>query len=244
MNDIILVILTVFFGTFTATTLGFGKGLIVMPILTILLGIDMAAPLTAMAMLTSQILVILWFRSNISFKDVMLLIIPAALGIPAGLLIITVVDESILRPILGVLILLYVGYRVFQPELTPMDPAPKPLTWGAGFVSGMLTGAYNTPGPPVVIYGDVCCWEKNRFRVNLQSFFIFCSALTLVGHLVQGRLTTSLVGMYGWVALGIFGGMAAGIVLDPYIPSNVFKRLVQILLTVIGITMIWSVFSL
>ncbi len=242
MNEIILVILTVFFGTFTAATLGFGKGLIVMPILTILLGIDMAAPLTALAMLTSQILVILWFRSSISFKDVMPLIIPAALGIPAGLLIITVVNEAILRPILGLLILFYVAYRVFQPELTPMDPAPRPLTWGAGFISGLLTGAYNSPGPPVVIYGDVCCWEKERFRVNLQSFFIFCSTLTLVGHFVQGRLTADLWGMYGWVFAGILSGLAAGIALDRFIPAQLFKRLVQLLLTVIGLSMIWSVF--
>ena len=132
MNDIILVILTVFFGTFTATTLGFGKGLIVMPILTIVLGIDMAAPLTAIAMLTSQILVILWFRSSISFKDVMPLIIPAALGIPAGLLIITVVDEAILRPILGVLIMplssafslpfsSYFCYLTYAPEKRQAD---------------------------------------------------------------------------------------------------------------------------
>lgn len=242
MMEIIFIILTVFVGTFTATTLGFGKGLIVMPILTVLLGLDLAAPLTGMAMLTSQILIILWFRQNISLKDVMPLIIPAALGIPTGLFIITVVDETILRPILGALIILYVIYRVVQPELTPMEPAPRPITWGAGFMSGVLTGAYNAPGPPVVIYGDACCWEKDRFRVNLQSFFIFCSALTLVGHVVQGRVTGSLMGLYVWAFVGVIGGMTAGIMLDKYIPATLFKWLVQILLLVIGVSMIWSVF--
>ncbi|MFK7801164.1 MAG: sulfite exporter TauE/SafE family protein [Anaerolineae bacterium] len=242
MIEPIYIILAIFLGTFTATTLGFGKGLIVMPILTILLGLDTAAPLTAMAMLTSQILVILWFRSSFSLKDVMPLILPATIGIPTGLYIITVIDELILRPILGALIILYMLYRIFQPELTPMDPAPKPLTWAAGFFAGLLTGAYNTPGPPVVIYGDVCCWEKDRFRVNLQSFFIFCSSVTLFGHLLQGRLTASVMMSYGWVLVGIFGGMSAGIMLDKYIPANVFRWLVQILLLVIGATMIWSIF--
>lgn len=243
MNEIILVILTVFFGTFTATTLGFGKGLIVMPLLTILLGLDFAAPLTALAMLTSQILVIMWFRSSLSFGDVWPLIIPAALGIPAGLFIITVVDEAILRPILGVLIILYVFYRIYQPEITPMDPAPKPLTWTAGFASGLLTGAYNSPGPPVVIFGDACCWEKDRFRVNLQTFFIFCSTLTLVGHGVQGRLNMGLMGLYVWVVVGIVTGLATGILLDRFIPENLFKWLVQILLLIIGMSMIWSAFG-
>ena len=242
MTEPIYVILTIFLGTFSATTLGFGKGLIVMPLLTILLGLDAAAPLTAMAMLTSQILVLLWFRGDFSLKDVMPLIVPAAIGIPTGLFIITVVDELILRPILGGLIILYTLYRIFQPELTPMDPAPKPITWASGFAAGMLTGAYNAPGPPVVIYGDICCWEKSRFRINLQSFFIFCSSVTLVGHLIQGRVTGALMVNYMWVVVGILSGMAAGIALDKYIPATVFRWLVQLLLLVSGITMIASIF--
>ncbi|MFT5193551.1 MAG: putative membrane protein YfcA [Candidatus Promineifilaceae bacterium] len=242
MTEIILVILTVFLGTFTATTLGFGKGLIVMPILTILLGITQAAPLTAMVMLTSQILVIIWFRRSFSLKDVIPLIIPAAIGIPTGLYIITMIDELILRPVLGALIILYMLYRIFKPKLPPMDPAPRQLTWVVGFFAGLLTGAYNAPGPPVIIYGDMCGWEKNRFRVNLQSFFIFCSGVTLIGHIVQGRMTGALLTNYGWGLIGIVGGLTAGILLDKYIPAAVFRWLVQILLLIIGATMIWSIF--
>ena len=133
-------------------------------------------------------------------------------------------------------------YRIFQPELTPLDPVPWPWTWVAGFCAGLLTGAYNTPGPPVVIYADACSWEKDRFRVNLQSFFIFCSAFTLIGHLLQGSLTKAILLGYGWVLIGIVGGMAAGIALDKYIPADLFRRLVQLLLLVIGGTMIWSIF--
>lgn len=242
MTDIIFIVLTVFLGTFTATTLGFGKGLIVMPILTILLGLDMAAPLTALAMLTSQILVILWFRSSFSLEDVMPLMIPAALGIPAGLFLITVVDEHIMRPVLGGLIILYVLYRIYQPDLPPLNPAPKPATWAAGFTAGMLTGAYNTPGPPIIIYGDMCGWEKDRFRINLQSFFIFCSTLTLVGHVIQGRITSTLMLNYVWVIIGIISGMAAGILLDKYMSANIFKWMVQLLLLLIGGSMILSAF--
>ena len=60
-------------------------------------------------------------------------------------------------------------YSWFELHL-PKVVAPK-WTYVSGFLSGLLIGAYNTGGPPVVVYADCRRWNSNQFKSNLQGFF-------------------------------------------------------------------------
>ena len=44
-----------------------------------------------------------------------------------------------------------------------------------GFFAGILGGAYNTNGPPVVIYGSLRKWSPATFRATLQGYFFMAA---------------------------------------------------------------------
>ena len=73
-------------------------------------------------------------------------------GIPLGVLMLKRVDETVVLTILGVVIVGYAVYGLLKLKLPRLDGAFWPYL--VGFLSGVLGGAYNTSGPPVVIYGN------------------------------------------------------------------------------------------
>ena len=58
----------------------------------------------------------------------------------------------------------------------------------AGLLSGILTGAYNVGGPPVVIYADARRWTPDAVRSNLQSFFLLKGVMLVGVHALSQKL--------------------------------------------------------
>ena len=59
----------------------------------------------------------------------------------------------------------------------------------AGLFGGMLGGAYNTSGPPVIMYADCRRWPPDVFKGNLQGYFIIVSLAVVVSHALSGNFT-------------------------------------------------------
>ena len=62
----------------------------------------------------------------------------------------------------------------------------------AGFIAGCLGGAYNTAGPPVIVYGSLRQWPKEEFRAVLQAFFFVNAVFTVASHTIARHLTTTV----------------------------------------------------
>src|SRR6266481_2734540 len=97
--------------------------------------------------------------------------------------------ESLVKSVLG---LVLVGYGVYN-LLTPRAPylQHEKYAFPFGFIAGILGGAYNTSGPPVVIYGTLRRWSPEYFRATMQCYFFFTYLATIAGHGVA-RLWTPL----------------------------------------------------
>lgn len=81
----------------------------------------------------------------------------------------------IVTAFLGVVIVAYALYALFNPTLPEL--AQRSWAYGFGFAGGVLSGAYNTSGPPVVIYGTCRCWQPAEFKSNLQGYFLLTRRL-------------------------------------------------------------------
>ena len=81
----------------------------------------------------------------------------------------------------------YGAYNLLRPGL----PALRSEAWAYpfGFAAGVLGSAYNTGGPPVIIYGTMRRWPPAHFRATLQGFFLFTNIFVLVGHGLAGLWT-------------------------------------------------------
>ncbi|CAG0930437.1 hypothetical protein TFLX_01742 [Thermoflexales bacterium] len=230
------VALVLLISTFTQTLAGFGSALVSMSILPSLLGIRVASPLVAMMAITLESILLLRLRGAMNLRAVWRLSLAALVGIPIGLVLARSIDEDLVLTILGVILVSYALYALITPRL----PELKHPIWAFafGFVGGILSGAYNVAGPAAVIYGNCRRWSPAEFRSNLQAFFLINDSFVLINHGLAGNLQPSVWSYYLVVLPAIVLGIFFGLKLDRRINPSLFRKMVQILLIVMGLRLI------
>lgn len=208
-----------------------------MPLLVGILGIRTATPLVALVGITSEIVILLRYRHALNIQAVAKVALASAVGIPLGVFLLRRVDAEIITRLLGIILIGYALYALFSPTLPPLT---HPLwAYGLGFASGLLGGAYNTSGPPVIIYGSCRRWSPAEFKSNLQSLFLLNSLIALVAHILIGNVTQLVWHNYLVMLPGIFLGLVSGFSLDSRIDSHVFRRIVLVLLILLGLRLLF-----
>ena len=110
----------------------------------------------------------------------------------------------------------------------------------SGLAAGMLGGAYNTGGPPVVIYGTSLGWDSEQFKANLQALFMINSVLVIGAHVAAGHVT-ALVFENLLVALPVTVlGTLVGFWLSRRINEAAFRKAVLLLLIAVGVRLLLS----
>ncbi len=230
------VIAIVFFASFTQSVVGFGTAMVGMPLMVGVLGIQTSSPLIALLGLTLEAIMLLYYRQSVSLRVMWRLIAAAVVGIPLGVLAIRQIDEELVLTLLGVVIAGYAIYGLLRLRL----PELKSTLWayGAGFLSGVLGGAYNTAGPPVVIYGHCKRWPPEEFRGNLQGFFLVIDLLVVANHTVVGNMSSDVWRNYLLALTPLLIGFAVGTRLATRINPALYSRIVLVMLVILGVRLI------
>lgn len=232
----ILVALVVLLAALVQGVMGFGGALIAMPLLTALLGIKTAVPAFALIGVAATFFNSVRLRRHATAGDLIQLALPALLGIPLGVWLLARVDETIVIRALGVILVAYAVYGLSGLTMPPLRHRAWALI--VGFTSGILTGAYNTGGPPVVVYGVAREWSADQFRANLQTFFLLSSAYVVALHALAGHLTAS-VWEYALVALpALIVGQLIGARICRYLNAVVFRKIVLLFLALVGASLL------
>jgi len=119
-------------------------------------------------------------RRSIHFKSVCPLVLASFAGIPIGIFFLTEADERIVKLILAVTVLTFSVFALTQPRLFVIRTVKPALPFG--FVAGILGGAYNAPGPLLVVHDTLRHWSAEQFRATLQGYFLPTSLLILFGY--------------------------------------------------------------
>jgi len=231
--SILAVITILAVSAFVRSAIGFGDALIAMGLVTHWVGLKTATPLVALIsmIISSSIVVTEWKQLNI--RAARPLILSTLLGIPLGLVLLTVVPEHIAKLFLGILLLLYGLYGLIGLRL-PRVYSDRTAGF-FGFIAGILGGAYNTNGPPVVIYGTLRRWNPEQFRLTLQGYFFFTNALILAGHAAFGLWTVKVWSLF-FLSLPAVGlATWLGGVVNQRIQHELFSKLVFGVLLIVGI---------
>lgn len=238
IDNPLLLLVIIFFATFTQTATGFGFALVSMPFLVQILpgGLSTAAPLGVFTSMANQAVMIARYRTAFNFRAVIRLAIPALVAVPLGVLALSQIDETVILVPLGVVISGYALYALFTPRLPRLEHSA--WAYGFGFLAGLLGGAYNTSGPPVVIYGNAHGWKPAEFKVNIQSFFLILNFLLIVSHAAAGNLTPPVweASLISLPAVGL--GIVAGFLLDRYMNPDLFRRVILVMLVGVGLNLI------
>jgi len=230
------VALVVLVASFTQSLSGFGSALVAMAVLPELLGLRTATPLVAMIALSVETTLLLRYHSALNLGAVWRLAVASLIGIPLGMIVLRRIDEGLALAALGIVMVGYAAYAYF--ELKPPELSRPGWAYAFGLAAGMLGGAYNTSGPPVVVYGNARRWSPAEFKSNLQGFFFLNSVLVVSGHALSGNLDAAVWQNYLVALPGLALGILAGISLDRRVDPIVFRKIVLVLLVVMGVRMV------
>ena len=234
--EFVLVAAIVFFGIVTQSMIGFGVALICMPLLIRVLDPVAAASFVALFTLPMQLLITWRYRHALNIRPFWRVLVGTLIGIPIGIFLLSELDQRIVLSVLGIFLIAYSLYSLLNLRLPRIH---RPVWgFGFGFTSGVLGGAYNTAGPPLVIYGTALGWESEQFKANMQVLFIAGNIVAIFIHIVAGHVNRLVIENL-IVALPIVViGTGIGFWLSKRINEAVFRKLVLIGLLVIGVRLL------
>ena len=238
-----LIVVIVSVAAFMQSLTGFGFALVVMPLLTIVLGVRIAAPLVALAGLTVYTINLIRYRQAINVGEAARLAMASAIGVPIGVWVLSNADEMVVNRFLGLLLIAYAAYAGCEHLAQSVVRRVLSRRWvyPAGFVAGCLGGAYNTPGPPVIVYGSLRQWPKEEFRAVLQTLFFLNATLVVVSHLLARNVTKEVLTFYLYAAPALVVGILAGSRVDRKINGNRFRIIVTVMILILGLALLFGV---
>lgn len=225
--------LIIFLAAFTESLSGFGVSLVAMALLPLLISLRLATPLVAVVSILVDFSVFLRYRQSLDLRAIWRVALATLFGIPLGLYVLSNLDERVTLTLLGIALTVYALYALQGKQLPQLT---HPL-WAylAGFLGGVLGGAYNTFGPPVILYADSRAWPPKVFKSNLSGYFVLSSVVVLVSHAIGGSLTPQVMGMF-WSSLPFMAvGLLVGFSLDRWLNPQVFRQIVLVLLVLMGL---------
>jgi len=228
----------IFVAAFVRSALGFGDAVVAMPLLAMALGMRTATPLVAFVGPTISILVLAGNWRRVEFAAAGRLIAATLLGIPVGIYGLARLPEAPLKVALGLIILLYGVFGLAKPRAR-LKRQRAWLPWLVGASAGVLGGAYNTNGPPVVAYGMLRGWPPGSFRATLQGYFLPTGLAILAGHGLAGLWTKGVLTSYLYALPGIILGVLLGGLLNKKLTHQAFTKLVYVSLAVMGAAMLF-----
>ncbi len=188
----------VFVAALIRATWGFGDAVVGVPSLTLLIGMQVAAPTLVLVSVALSLLLLRERPSSIDRRAVIRLLLGALIGIPLGLYVLTEVPELWARRGLGVMLAAFaIGslIRARRPtpdaelELAPASAKIRLLDLGFGALAGASNAAFDISGPVLLIHASARKWTPDQLRMNLQAVFLPLALLTMIGHAVSGLWT-------------------------------------------------------
>ncbi|MBU3259863.1 sulfite exporter TauE/SafE family protein [Roseovarius sp. PS-C2] len=144
-------------------------------------------------------------------------VVPGLVGIPLGLLALSVIEARTLKLVIAGFLLLYGGFFTLRRSL-PRFERPTPVAdVGVGFLGGILGGAASLSGALPTMWCSMRPWPKAETRAVLQPFNVVILGVT--------ALMLALRGVYDGQTLLYLAVALPCALLSAQIGITVFKRL-------------------
>jgi uncharacterized membrane protein YfcA len=234
---IVLTVLILFVATLAHTIFGFGSALVAMPLLVLTVGVQTATPLVAFVMLTTTGVLLWGSWRHVDLRATRQLVLSSVVGIPVGVLVLKTAPEAWVKRPLGVFIIMSSLYTLLRPPLRSLEQ--RGWAYVFGFVAGVLGGAYNTNGPPLVLYGALRRWPPEQFRATLQGYFVLATVMIWVGHGLSGLWTLWVVTLYLLSLPLVLLALVLGARLNRRLSAKRFDRLLCVILLGLGLLLLF-----
>jgi uncharacterized membrane protein YfcA len=229
--EIAAIVIAVLVAATVQNAAGFGFALMCVPLMAVFVDTHVAVVISTILGMGSSTTQAWLGRRDTDRVVARRMTLAALLGMPLGLLVFVLVDENVLKLIVGACVLVIVVLLARRIDLRHVGPH---FDLAAGAVSGVLATSVSTNGPPLVFALQARHVSPAVFRPTINTVFAVSAGVSLVLYLVAGKVTGDvLLGVL--VALpALVLGIWAGLVLRPRLDGERFRIAVLVLLAAAG----------
>lgn len=227
-TTIFTVVGLMFLYTFVGVCAGFGGGLTTMPLVSLLIPVKMAAPMSTIVGSMTALYATWLSRRDTDWRSAAVLIGFSMLGIPVGLYALSNLPDGIMKIGLGTFLIIYSFYNLFIPKLPVYNKRWIAAPMGA--LAGSMGAAFATNGPPLVIYGMLRNLGPSAFRGTLNAVFTANNLMIIGGQYSTGLSNMSSLKLVILSIPTMILGSLVGQFVHKRIPPPVFRKLVFYLL--------------
>ena len=231
--DLALAFAAVLFSTTLKAFAGFGFGLSVVPLLSLIMHPAEAVPMALMLDMIGSSQLVPMARKKADWKSLKLLVPAAFVCIPLGVYALSVVPGDDLRIAIAVILLATVTLMATGARLPEHLPVPAVL--GVGGFAGMLSGGMAMPGPPVMVYFLARPTAAAVNRSSLLMFFFFTDIGSITTGLISGIVGLKIILLAIMLSPALILGNVTGHWLFGKAHETLYRRIALSLLTIIAL---------
>ena len=253
-------LLAVFGAYLISATFGFGDALILLPLLSIFIDVEIAIIFTGFWGFPQAIQQIIKYHRLIDryfLKWFLPSVIP---GIVLGIFLMLYLQTVWIELMIAVFILGYVAYQFYQtfkahskklttpplntPEMPNIVPKENTISQGhpalllsSGFVYGTISSWVGTPGPISIMALELTHHRREHFIANNTAIVVVAGSLKLSLYVINGLFPIEYLGFFlGGLGLCLLA-TRLGHYLTPKIPIAKVQIIISTILSVVGIKM-------
>jgi len=233
-----LFLFATFAGALVAGLTGFAFGLVAASIwLYILTPLQTATLIIAFGLIVQGYAV--WkLRGALDWKRLWPFVLGAALGVPAGVTILTWANPAHVRMGIGVLLVLYSLYALFRPAIAPVKAGGAALDAAVGFLNGVLGGMTGLAGILVTIWCGLRGWPKDVQRAVFQPIAVAIFLMSALWIGAKGAITAETFKLFLLGLPALLAGTWLGFRLFGRLNEATFRKVVLALLLASGIALV------
>lgn len=213
---------------FTQSLIGFGSGLIAVPMLSLFMPVQDAVTIIAILQLSMGLL-IYYNKHNIIWPHVVSLIPGMVIGVVIGIFALKHIDGNTMRLVLAGYIVLHLlrTHAGFDPFKKAMEISGAHI---AGGIGGMLNAMTGGGGPAFIPYLRSKMPTQSQFRANINTILVISNIPRVIGAYGTGMMNADTI---MWTLYGIPSFLIAlffGQKLHDKIPPKVFFIIIDAVL--------------
>jgi len=232
-----LFLIAAFLGGVTTGLSGFAMGLVVSGIWLHLITPSQNALLIVLCGMVTQGFGIWRVRHAIKWKAVVPFIAGSAVGVAIGTVLLTTVDQNIVRLTIGVLLVIFSVYSLARPKIAaPNGGAPVEI--GVGLVNGVIGGLTGLGGIAMTVWSQLRGGNKDAQRAIFQPVMFATFLISAISFGFVGSYTPETMKLYALALPALVIGVGCGIWLYGKLDDAAFRRVVLVLLFGSGLSLL------
>jgi uncharacterized membrane protein YfcA len=242
ISDPSIYLLILLVGAFTAALVqgatGFGSGLVLNAFWLHILEPSIAIPLNIFTCLLISGAPIYKLRKTLDFSKLKPFIIFGVIGIPFGMLLLTITDPRVFKASIGIFLVLYALLMLISSNFSIKVNTDKSIDSFIGLISGLMGGFAALGGLLPTIWVGLQKLPKNTQRGTYEPFIFITSIVAVISFAVAGLYTIQMAYDLLKILPALIIGSWLGVKIYHVLDGEVFRRTILGLILAAGIVLL------